>query len=162
MIFSTAGSHFFMGAAFDVAPNVELSPSDFHGQFWSEVGGMTSLGSVGETVEYDRQIEPVSEDPDGIVRLAKFPSYIVPGTMEIVADLNIADAGQLAILGAHLALSYAFRVVFNDAPAGGAPSERLFVAFIAGRRDVFDEANSTMRLIVNLELNSNIVRIDGA
>ena len=53
-------------------------------------------------------------------------------------------------------------VEFNDAPAGGTPSERLFIAKVASQSEQYDTANSVMKLNLSLAVNSNVVRVDAA
>src|SRR5690606_6920689 len=85
------------------------------------------------------------------------------GSMEVVCDLDYADAGQLALIAAEKTQhSYAFKITFNDAPAGGTPSERYFVAFVMSAGEQYDEANSVMKLNSTLEIDSNIVRVVAA
>ena len=57
---------------------------------------------------------------------------------------------------------YAIKVTFNDAPSGGTPSERYFVALVMSAREQYDEANSVMKLAVTLEVDSNVVRVAAA
>ncbi|MBN9333623.1 MAG: hypothetical protein J0I64_09170, partial [Devosia sp.] len=81
----------------------------------------------------------------------------------VVMDLDYSDAGQLALIAAEKTKdTYAFRVTFNDAPAGGTPSIRYFVALVMSASEQWDEANSVMKLNATLEIDSNIVRVAAA
>src|SRR5690606_29518537 len=85
------------------------------------------------------------------------------GSMAVVADLDYADPGQIALIAAEKsAHSFAFKLVFNDAPVGGTPSERYFVALVMSAAEQYNEANSVMALNATLEIDSNIVRVAAA
>lgn len=85
------------------------------------------------------------------------------GSMQIVADLDYADVGQIALIAAEKAKeSYAVKVEFNDAPSGGTPSIRYFAAFVMSAAEQFNEANSVMQLNATLEIDSNVVRVAAA
>lgn len=82
------------------------------------------------------------------------------GTLDIVCGLDMTDPGQIALIAAERAKGdYAFRMVLADAPAGGTPSERMFVAQVGSAAEQYDTANSVMKLNASLWINSNIVKI---
>ena len=70
---------------------------------------------------------------------------------------------QIALLAAEKTIhDYAFRVVFNDAPAGGTPSERLFIGKVMSASEQLDQANNAMKLNASIAINSNVVRVAAA
>lgn len=155
-LFATAGSKLYIGSALAFA-GTDLAAADFSAQVWTEIGGTTNLGSAGDTSEL------VTSNQIDIARTRKKKGTRNAGSMQVVADLDYADAGQLALIAAEKTPhSYAFRLVFNDAPAGGTPSERTFVAFVMTAGEQYDEANSAMKLNATLEIDSNIVRVAAA
>ena len=157
-LFATAGSKLYIGAAmaFD---GTDLIASNFTTPLTAavEIKGTTNLGSAGDTSEL------ITSNQIGENRTRKLKGTRNAGSMQVVADLDYADAGQLALIAAEKTRhSYAFRLVFNDAPVDGTPSERLFVAFVMSAAEQFDEANSVTKLNATLEIDSNIVRVAAA
>ena len=83
--------------------------------------------------------------------------------MEVVCGIDYSDAGQIAALAAEKTdENYAFKLEFDDAPAGGTPSERYFVAMVGGASEQLDTANNVMKLNLSLWINSNVVRVNAA
>lgn len=155
-LFATAGAKLYIGGvkAFNGA---DLIVSDFSGQTWTLISGTTNLGSTGDTSE----LLDSGHTDSGRVRKAK--GLRNAGALQVIADLDYADAGQLAVVAAEKEDgTFAFRLVFNDAPAGGTPSERLFVALVQSATEELNEANNVMKLNATLEIDSNIVRVIAA
>lgn len=83
--------------------------------------------------------------------------------MELSIGIDYEDAGQAALrAGEATPDNYAFRVDFDDAPAGGTPSQRFFIAKIMSARETLDTANSVIKLTTTLGLNSNVVAVSAA
>lgn len=155
-LFTTAGSTVHIGGAKAFA-GTDFTASDFSSETWTQIKGVTNLGGVGDTSEL------VTSDHIESNRTRKGKGTRNAGAMELAIDLDYADAGQLAAIAAEKTKSsYGFKVTFNDAPAGGTPSERYFVAFVMSTREQFNEANSVMKLMVTLEVDSNVVRVAAA
>ena len=155
-IFKTAGAKIYIGAAMTLT-GADLAASDFTSQTWTEIKNPESLGSVGESTQ------EITFDLLTDRRTQRLKGQRSAGTMEAVFGMDYADAGQLAVIAAEKTDSdYAFRVVFNDAPTGGTPSERLFAAMVGSATEQLDTANSVMRLNAGLWVNSNIVRVAAA
>lgn len=155
-LFATAGSKLYIGGA-KAFNGTDFAAGDFSSQVWTEVGGTTNLGASGDTSEL------ITSNQIAQARTRKLKGTRNAGSMAVVADLDYADSGQLAVIAAEKAKeSYAFRVVFNDAPLGGTPSERLFVALVMSASEQWNEANSVMALNATLEIDSNIVRVAAA
>ena len=124
---------------------------------WTEIKGTTNLGGAGDTSEL------ITSNQVGSGRTRKAKGTRNAGSMQLVCDIDIADAGQLALIAAEKTRdSYAFKLEFNDAPSGGTPSTRYFTAFIMSASEQYDEANSVMKLNATLEIDSNIVRVAAA
>jgi hypothetical protein len=156
-LFATAGSKLYIGADPKDFGNVDLVESDFNAVVWTEVKGLTNLGSAGDTSEL------ISSNQIGIARTRKMKGTRNAGAMQVVADLDYADAGQLALIAAEKSQhTYPFKVVFNDAPPAGTPSQRYFVALVMSAGEQWNEANSAMALNSTLEIDSNIVRVPAA
>lgn len=155
-IHSTAGSSLFIGI-----PKEQKSTDFIIGDFsaanavtWKEVSEVEALGSVGDTSEAVN----FTAIKDARTRTLKGPRSA--GTMEVVCGLDQNDEGQQAIIAAERTIhDYEFRLVFNDAPPGGTPSERYFIAKVMSQSEQLDAANNVMKLNVSLGVNSNIVKI---
>lgn len=154
-LFATAGSKLFIGAA-KAFNGTDFTASDFTSgsPSWTEIGGTTNLGGAGDTAQL------ITSQQVGSGRDRKLKGTRNAGSMQVVADLDYSDPGQLALVAAEKEKeSYAFKMVFNDAPAGGTPSVRYFVAFVMSASEQFNDANSVTQLNTTLEIDSNIVRV---
>ncbi|MEF2071905.1 hypothetical protein [Consotaella aegiceratis] len=158
LLFATAGSKLEIGAvlAFE---GTDLVKSDFDTAMADavEIGGATNLGSAGDTSSL------ITSEHIATVRTRKMKGTRDAGSMEILCDFDYSDPGQLALIAAEKTpYSYAFRITFSDAPSGGTPSERYFVALIMKVEEQMSEANNTVKLATTLEIDSNIVRVNAA
>lgn len=154
-LFATAGSKLYIGPA-KAFSGTDFTATDFTtgSPTWTEIGGTTNLGSAGDTSEL------VKSNQINSARTRKLKGTRDAGSMQVVCDLDYADPGQIAVIAAEKAKeTYGFKIVFNDAPAGGTPSERYFVALVMSASEQWDEANSVMKLNATLEIDSNIVRV---
>lgn len=157
-LFATAGAKLYIGPAkaFDGTDFVE---SDFTtgDPVYVEIAGLTNLGTLGDTAEL------ITSNQIGISRTRKLKGAKNAGSMQIVADLDYADAGQLALIAASQDDgTYSFKLVFDDAPSGGTPSMRYFTGLVMSAGEQLNEANNVMSLMSTLEIDSNIVRVSAA
>jgi hypothetical protein len=153
-IFATAGSALYIGAAID-DKDTDFILSDFAAQSWVNIGGLTNLGELGDTAEL------ITANLIALARTKKAKGTRNAGSMAIVAAHDAQDEGQVLFRAAELVENnFAFKLVFNDAPVGGTPSERYFIALVMGARNQFNEANNVMNLLGALEINSNIVMVE--
>ncbi|WP_103172886.1 hypothetical protein [Paracoccus sp. SY] len=155
-IYATNGARLYIGGALDTKsdPFVE---ADFSGQAWEEIGETENLGTVGDTSA------EIAFDSIPAQRTRRLKGTRNAGSMDLVMGIDYEDAGQQALIAAEKTPhDYAFRIVLNDAPAGGTPSERMFVAKVASVAEAYDTANSVMKLNASLWVNSNVVKIDAA
>ncbi len=151
----TAGAKLDIGAA-KTFNGTDFVETDFTtgSPVWTEIKGTTNLSSLGDVSEL------ITSNQIGISRTRKGKGTRNAGSMQVVCDLDYADAGQLAAIAAEKTRStYAFRLTFNDAPAGGTPSIRYFTALVMSAAEQYDEANSVMKLNITLEVDSNVVRV---
>jgi hypothetical protein len=154
----TANSKLAIGAAkaFD---NTDFIETDFTSgsPTYTEIGGTTNLGAAGDTSEL------ITSNQINSGRTRKAKGTRNAGAMQVICDIDIADAGQLALIAAEKTRdSYAFKLTFDDAPSGGTPSTRYFTAFVMSTSEQWDEANSVIKLNATLEIDSNIVRVAAA
>lgn len=154
----TAKSKLSIGAA-KAFGSADFTASDFTSgsPTYTEIGGTTNLGAAGDTSEL------ITSNQIGSGRTRKAKGTRNAGSMQVICDIDITDAGQLALIAAEKTRdSYAFRLQFDDAPSGGTPSIRYFTAFVMSTTEQYDEANSVMKLNATLEIDSNIVRVAAA
>jgi hypothetical protein len=152
ILVTTAGSKLHIGSAPMAFTGTDKVLASFSGVDWIEIKGHTEL---------------VSSNQIGISRTRKAKGTRNAGAKTIIMDFDPADPGQIALLAAEKeSYSYPFRIILNDAPAGGTPSERYFIAFVMSHEEQLGEANNAVKLVVVLEIDSNIVRVaatdDGA
>lgn len=156
ILLATAGSKLFIGGAL-ASDGSDFDATDFTSQTWVEIKGTTNLGGAGDTSQLG------TSDQIGVSRTRKWKGTRNAGSMEIVMDIDISDAGQLALIAAEKTRdSYAFKLEFNDAPSGGTPSTRMFCAFVMSAAETYDQANDRIQLKATLEIDSNIVRVAAA
>lgn len=155
-IFATNGAKFYIGTAIE-DQSTDFDAADFTGQSWTEVKHTENLGSAGDTSS------EISIDLIGQQRTKRLKGTRNAGTMEVVAGLDAGDPGQIALIAAERVIhDYAFRIVLNDAPAGGTPSERLFIAKVGSATEAYDAANNVVKFNASLWINSNIVKVNAA
>ncbi|MDR6101016.1 hypothetical protein QE369_001194 [Agrobacterium larrymoorei] len=158
-IHSTAGASLFIGVPKE-QKSTDFVLADFSVKTavtWKEVNEVEALGSVGDTSEAVN----FTSVKDARTRTLKGPRSA--GTMEVVCGLDGSDPGQQAVIAAERTIhDYEFRLVFNDAPPGGTPSERYFIAKVMSQSEQYDAANSVMKLNISLGVNSNIVKVERA
>lgn len=157
-IFATNGAKLYIGGAM-ASTSADLDLSSFSGQTsnWVEIGEAEGLGSLGDTST------EITFDAINSSRTRRLKGTRSAGSMEVVCGIDYADAGQIALIAAEKTDDeYAFKLVLNDAPTGGTPSERYFVALVGSASEALDTANNMMKLNSSLWVNSNIVRVNAA
>ncbi|MAC79295.1 MAG: hypothetical protein CML66_14685 [Rhodobacteraceae bacterium] len=155
-IFATAGAKIYIGGAVP-AKTTDHVEADFDAQTWVEIKQAESIGSFGDTSQ-EITFDVISES-----RTRRVKGTRSAGTMEVVCGIDYADAGQLAAIAAEKTdNNYAIKIEFDDAPTGGTPSERYFIAIIGGASEQLDTANNVMKLNLSLWINSNVVRVNAA
>lgn len=156
MIFATAGAKLYIGAVL-ADPNVDVTESTFSAQSWVEIKNTQNLGRAGDTSA------EIALDHIDQARTKRLKGTRNAGTMEVICSFDSADAGQIALIAAEKTIhDYAFRLVLNDAPPSGTPSERLFLAAVGSAEEAFDAANNEVKLQASLWINSNVVRVAAA
>lgn len=166
-LFATANTKLFIGPA-KAYTGTAFTAGDFPAEgedaiAWTRIGGTTNLGQIGRTTALVESPQIDSGDPDNpaLVRKRKGPRR--PGTMTIVCDNDPTNAGQVALIAAENSRdSFAFKIEFDDAPAGGTPSTRFFVAYVIDNPEQLDGADGGIKLNATLEIDGNIVRVAAA
>lgn len=157
LLLTTAGMKFYIGAAM-TPPNEDVALADFASVSWTEIKGTTNHGTMGDTSE-------VATSPQiGRARVRKAKTVRNAGTVQLVADLDSSDPGQIALIAAEKTKhAYPFKIEFDDAPPpNGTPSERYFIAFVMSASEAYESATDVVKLNATLEVDSNIVRVIAA
>ncbi|WP_157971139.1 hypothetical protein [Pseudogemmobacter bohemicus] len=136
MLYAVAGSQLYIG-----------QPSD-----WLLIRSAESLGSPGvswATVD----VTYVGSEHVEMIR-----GPMAPRSMQIVLAVDSDDPGQAALWqAAHGSGIAGFRLVLSDGAAW-----REWEALIIGIGEAFDAANSVVRLLVDLQINSKIRKSEAA
>ena len=152
-IFATAGAHVYIGGVL-ASQTSDFTITDFASESWVEISWVENMGNFGD------QSAEITFDAIGENRTLKLKGTRNAGNMDLVCGLVADDAGQLLLRDAETNPDdYAFKVEFNDAPVGGTPSERYFIAKIMSVRETLDTANNVVKLNATLGINSNIVSV---
>ncbi|MFO1104595.1 MAG: hypothetical protein U1E34_00730 [Amaricoccus sp.] len=148
----TAHSRIYIGGVIPprlVHFGADLGASAFAGQTWREIEGLEDLGRLRMTADPVRQSGSRSGPRATREKAARWTD-----TFEPAFALDASKPGQAALIAAEAtADDYAFRIVLADG------AERLFVAAVAGVIEVFGAPNDQPRLVAELWINSNVVRV---
>ena len=151
MLYSTAGSRLFIANA----PAKE--PGAFPAAGWVEIGETEAIGMLG--VEWDVETADVITGawPDGDLGEIAFKGAQRRPEMPLVMGNDPTDPGQLLLwTAARSRDSFPFRLVFPDGS-----TTREWFALVIRMGEVFDTANSVMKLQVDLKPTSDISRNGG-
>ena len=155
-IFATAGSQVFIGQSME-PQSADFVLADFAGQSWVEITWLETIGEFGD------ESAEITFDAIGEGRTQKLKGIRNAGNMDLVMGIVEDDAGQLALLAAELEVSdFAFKVIFNNAPVAGTPSERYFIGKVMTARERLETANNVVRRGGRIGINSNVVRVSAA
>lgn len=154
MIFASNGAKIYIC---ETAQTSEPDLAGYRALTWVEIKEVESLGTFGDTAA---EIEFTALTDS---RKRRLKGARDAGTLDMTMGADYSDAGQVALVAAEKTIhDYAFKVVFNDAPQGGTPSERYFIAAVASASESVETANSTLMLNCSLWVNSGITRVDAA
>jgi hypothetical protein len=155
-IFATAGAELYIGGSV-AAQTSDFVLGDFSGQSWVQISWMENIGAFGD------EASSITFDAIEQQRTQKLKGTRNAGDMSLVCGIDYEDPGQIALRAAEATPNnYAFKVLFNDAPSGGTPSERYFIGLVMSARETLDTANNVMKLNATIGINSNIVRVNAA
>ncbi len=153
MFFATSGTTLHIGASRPDWYARQVTASDFDGEAWTQVNGLSSLGQISGEWQTVSTTLPNQNDPDNPSipdhQKAARPAH----SMEVVIAQNGEDAGQLLMLSAENSVDpHAFQLIFSNG------ATRRFIAHVMSAGEVMDEANSVVCWSFGLLLQSNIVR----
>lgn len=153
-LYPVAGCHFFIGAASMSDKAADFVAGDFSGVTWTEVDGWTQMGDFGDDAALiTTQVINRSRD-------VKMKGTANAGSQQNVFALDLADAGQVAMMAAGAAAnrnSYPFKLVLNDPGAGNTPTTVYYIGLVMSARQTGGGANNIRNLNATTEINSNIV-----
>lgn len=155
-----AQTRLYMGGALDLAHvGRALTAEDFGGQTWLPIEKAVDLGRL-QTIG-EASSRSGSRSGNGRGTRTKISSGV--GSYEPRFHLALDRPGQAALLAAEATDDdYAFRLALADAPAGGTPSARYFIATVGGLAEVFGGPNDEPMLVADLWINSSILRVAAA
>ncbi|MDS9467942.1 hypothetical protein RGQ15_10230 [Paracoccus sp. MBLB3053] len=140
MLYPTAGTRFF------IADAPALEPGALPASGWVEIGETEALGLVGiewEMAEAD--LAHMAGGAGNVIAHAKQSRRTLP--MQIILGNDPEDVGQILLWqAAHAVEHYPFRLLMPD----GVRSRSWF-ALVTAISEVFDAANSVMKLQVDLQ-----------
>lgn len=151
-LYAVAGARFYIGAASMTVPTTDVTESTFSAVTWTEVDGWETMGAIGDAS---------SEIVTSLINRGR--DTVQKGTRRSPTQqhnfaINTSDAGQIAMLAAEATeLNYPFKIVFDDAPSGGTPSEKKFIGLVLTAQEQGGGANTTRMLQCQVAPNTNIV-----
>lgn len=154
-VYATNGSKIFLCTTAQAAE--PLDAAAYQALTWVEIKEVESIGSFGDT---SAEVEFKAIDSGRTTRLKGSRNA---GTLELVFGIDYGDTGQAALITAEADKgNFAFKILFNDAPAGGTPSERYFLARVGSASEQLDAADNVMKLNSSLWINSKVTRVNAA
>lgn len=156
-LYAVAGAKFYIGTVAMTVPNEDVDEADFAGVTWIEVDGWQTMGAIGDAS---------AEIATDLINRGR--TVVQKGTARAPASqnnfaVNTADAGQLAMKAASRNKSnYPMRVVYDDAPESGTPSEQMWIGLVMSAQEAGGGANTARMLNCNVAPNTNIVDIPAA
>jgi hypothetical protein len=160
-IYSMKGAKFYIGAAVAMKSGA-----------WAVGDFTTPLTAKTEVKEPEALASVVGEEfaettfensTDGTVRVLKGARK--GGLLDLTFGHDYADAGQVAMKAAFESeQDFAFEIEWADKPLAGASpknSRRLFIGKVMKMSDG-GEGSATGKLMVSVQLNSNIVRVNAS
>ncbi|MEW9522375.1 hypothetical protein MRBLRH8O_000155 [Agrobacterium radiobacter] len=153
MFFTASGSTFEIGFIRSDWHARQVVASDFDGEVWTPVAGLSSLGRISGEWQVQENLIPGGFAPDQ-PQIPTIDKVARPAlSMQIVAGIVENDAGQEMMMLAEASVdAFAFRLSTPDG------SRRQFIALVVAADQTFDEANSVLSWSFSLRLQSNIQR----
>lgn len=153
--FSTAGSQVFIGGEMEDS-DTDLVAADFSGVTWVPIGRLKTIGRFGDTSN------PIESSYIDRARVQRRKGVRNGGELELSMDIDLADAGQLALVAAERSGSnFAIKIEMPDKPTSGSSpksSSRMFIGLVMGVPENLNEADSMAEMTATIAINSNIVR----
>ena len=158
-LYPVAGAKISIGGTTVSTKATAWSASDFSGQAWTEIDGWETMGSFGDSAEL------IVTQLIGRQRDLKMKGTRNAGSMQNNFAIIRANAGQIALRNAEASdANYAFRIQFDDTPAGDAPTPTTvyLVGLVMSCTETGGGANTVQMLSSTIEINGNPVRVAAA
>lgn len=158
-LYPVAGAKISIGGTTVSTKATAWADSDFSAQSWTEIDGWETMGALGDSAE------SIVTQLIGRQRDLKMKGTRNAGTMENNFAIIRANAGQIALRNAEADdANYAFRIQFDDTPAGAAPTPTTvyFIGLVMSAREQGGGANTVQMLNSSIDINSNIVTVAAA
>lgn len=155
-LYAVAGAKIFIGGAAMTPSDTDLTVSNFASVTWTKISDWLQCGSFGDTAAL------ISSDVIDRGRTVKQKGVKNAGQMANQFAVNSSDAGQAAVIAAaNGKLNWPFKVEWDDAPAGDAPTPTInyFVGLVMSAEQAGGGANTVRQLNATIEINSNIVTV---
>jgi hypothetical protein len=131
--------------------------TQFEADTWTEIKQVEDLGEFGDAAE--EITFTTLED----ARVRKLKGARDAGVIELVVARDAADAGQGKLRDAvnddH---AVNVKVVMNDAPVDGTPTEFFFRGLVMGMRTNFGSAKDVVKTSFNISIVSEILEVPAA
>ena len=153
-LFPVAGMKIYIGQVLS-DKSTDFVESDFNTQSWTEIDGWSQMGTLGDSANLI-STALINRGRDQHQK----GSASSPATSMVFAQITTDPGQQQLIVAAqpNNKNNYAFRILGNDS-AGISPSKRYFIGLVMGTPEAGGSANTILNLNVNIQVNSNIVRI---
>lgn len=156
-LYAVAGAKFYIGNAAMAVPTADVVLADFASVTWVRVSDWQNMGPVG-----DAAAEIATDIIDRGRTTVQKGTFRSPSQTQQFA-VNSDDAGQIAMKAARASkLNYPFKIVFDDAPEGGTPSENYWIGLVMSAQEQGGGANTVRLLSCNVAPNTNIVEVPAA
>jgi hypothetical protein len=157
-LYPVAGSHIFIGG--QMATEIDdLTESDFAGKSWVEIDGWSQMGAFGDAAAL------ITTQLINRGRDVKQKGTANSGQMQNVFARIEDDAGQILLREAAAGgqkNNYAFKVEFPLQTGQTVAPNALFVGLAMGTQEAGGGANTIRNMNTTIEINSNIVFVDGS
>ncbi|MFE3837549.1 hypothetical protein [Pseudogemmobacter sonorensis] len=152
---ATAGAKVFIGPATTTADTLAEFQAITTG--WAEITPVEDLG------EWGAEATELTFKALGDRHTRRMKGSFDAGTIELIVGRDPLDAGQIAAKAAfedHL--PYAFRVVLEDAPAGGTGTTFYFRAVVLSVRNNFGTEDNVTRTTLRLGIDGAVFEVPAA
>lgn len=151
-LFAVAGARFYIGSAAMTVPTTDVTEATFSAVSWIEVDGWETMGAIGDAAN-EIVTQLINRGRDTVQKGTRRSP-----TQQHNFAVNTSDAGQQAMIAAEAAqYNYPFKLVFDDAPSAGTPSEKKFIGLVLSAQEQGGGANTTRMLQCSVAPNTNIV-----
>lgn len=148
-LYAVAGSKIYIGT--EKSAKGTVTEADFTDEVWTEIGGWTQAGAVGDEQEVIEQAV-ISDN-----RVRKMKGPLNGGTMENLFLPDPTDAGQIAMKAAVASNNpFSFKIEWGGAGAAATATDKFF-ALVLPRSKQGGEANTAQIVSWNIAVDSNIV-----